>query len=105
MARSPEDLNPQSDGENSNGPGGRSAGAGVAAGRPSPLEIFTYRQLQSCAAREAALRKNVYAKHGITADRERELAMMLAIAEHFKMLADHGVELVTGGPWMNSARG
>lgn len=101
MARSPEDNTPQSDGENSSGPGDRPARAGLAAGRPPPLNLFTFRQLESCAAREAKLRQNVYAKHGITADREREIAMMQAIAEHFKMLADHGLELSLD-PWIKT---
>jgi hypothetical protein len=34
-----------------------------------------------------ALRKNVYAKHGISADREREIAMMETIARILAALA------------------
>lgn len=49
--------------------------------------IFTYKQLHACAAREVALRRNVYAKHGISADREREIDMMQAIAEILAELA------------------
>ena len=48
---------------------------------------FTYTELGKCAAREAALRKNVYAKRGIGPKEEHEIAMMEAISEHFKNLA------------------
>jgi hypothetical protein len=49
---------------------------------------YTFRQLQKCAEREVALRKNVFAKRGMTPEREEEIAKMEAIARHFKNLAD-----------------
>ena len=49
---------------------------------------FTNRELEKCAAREAVMRKNVFAKRGIGPREEREIAMMEAIAEHFKKLTD-----------------
>lgn len=49
---------------------------------------FTFRELQKCAAREVALRNNVFRKRGMTPDRELEIAKMEAIAAHFKELAD-----------------
>lgn len=52
---------------------------------------FTYRDMEKCAAREVAMRKNVFRKRGMTPDREREIAVMTAIAAHFKQLADDGV--------------
>jgi hypothetical protein len=58
---------------------------------------FTFRQLQKCAEREIALRNNVFRKRGLTPDREREIEMMLAIAAHFKDLAD-GDELAGRNP-------
>jgi hypothetical protein len=53
---------------------------------------FTNRELEKCAAREAAMRKNVFAKRGIGPKEEREIAMMEAIAAHFKKLADEEAE-------------
>ena len=53
---------------------------------------FTFRELQKCAEREVALRKNVFRKRGMTLEREEEIAKMEAIAAHFKDLAD-GYEL------------
>jgi hypothetical protein len=49
---------------------------------------FTFRQLQKCAEREIALRNNVFRKRGLTPEREEEVAKMVAIATHFKDLAD-----------------
>ena len=51
---------------------------------------FTNLELEKCAAREVAMRKNVFAKRGIGPKEEREIAMMEAIAEHFKGLVDLG---------------
>ncbi len=47
---------------------------------------FTNLELEKCAAREAAMRKNVFAKRGIGPKEEREIAMMEAIATHFQTL-------------------
>ena len=52
------------------------------------MSEFTLRQLQKCAEREVALRRNVFAKRGMTAERRIEIAKMEAIAIHFKALAD-----------------
>jgi hypothetical protein len=49
---------------------------------------FSHRELEKCAAREVAMRRNVFRKRGMTPDREREIEMMEAIAAHFKQLAD-----------------
>jgi hypothetical protein len=49
---------------------------------------FSHRELEKCAAREVAMRRNVFRKRGMTPEREREIAMMEAIAAHFKELAD-----------------
>ena len=49
---------------------------------------FTYREMEKCAAREVAMRRNVFAKRGWNDVRTRELAIMEAIAAHFKQLAD-----------------
>ena len=49
---------------------------------------FSFRQLEKCAAREVAMRRNVFRKRGMTEDRQREIMMMEAIAAHFKELAD-----------------
>jgi hypothetical protein len=49
---------------------------------------FTNRQLEKCAAREVAMRTNVFRKRGMTDDRRREIAMMEAIRDHFKAHAD-----------------
>jgi hypothetical protein len=49
---------------------------------------FSFRELQKCAEREVALRINVFSKRGMTPEREREIAKMDAIAEHFRQLAD-----------------
>jgi len=55
---------------------------------------FTSRELQSCAEREAAMRRNVYAKHGMTMKRNAEIEMMQAIADHFKSLAEENTALI-----------
>jgi hypothetical protein len=47
---------------------------------------FSWRELQRCAAREVAQRRNVFRKR--TPERELEIAKMEAIAAHFKDLAD-----------------
>lgn len=52
------------------------------------MSRFTYRELEKCAAREVALRRNVYEKRGWTADRAREIAMMQEIEALLKDLAD-----------------
>jgi hypothetical protein len=53
------------------------------------LGAFTNRQLQKCAEREAVMRRNVYAKHGLNSlKRMAEIEMMEAIGAHFKRLAD-----------------
>jgi len=39
------------------------------------------------------MRKNVFAKRGIGPKEEREIAMMEAIAAHFKKLADEEAQL------------
>ena len=49
---------------------------------------YSFRELQKCAEREVALRKNVFAKRGMTPEREEEIAKMEAIAVHFRELAD-----------------
>lgn len=49
---------------------------------------FSYRELQRCAEREVILRRNVYAKRGMTPERAREVEMMVAIAELLKEFAD-----------------
>ena len=49
---------------------------------------FSFRQLQKCAEREVALRRNVFRKRGMTPEREEEIVKMQAIAIHFKELAD-----------------
>jgi hypothetical protein len=49
---------------------------------------FSFRQLQKCAEREVALRKNVFRKRGLTPEREEEIRKMEAIAAIFKDLAD-----------------
>jgi hypothetical protein len=49
---------------------------------------YSYRQLQKCAEREIALRRNVFRRSGMTPAREDEVAKMEAIAAHFKELAD-----------------
>jgi hypothetical protein len=52
---------------------------------------FTARDLEREARREVQMREHVYAKmnHGPTRRvRDRQLAMMRAIAEHFKQIAD-----------------
>jgi hypothetical protein len=49
---------------------------------------FTHRELQKCAEREVAMRNNVFRKRDMTPARHREIAMMVAIAEHFRELAD-----------------
>jgi hypothetical protein len=51
---------------------------------------FTFRELQKCAEREVALRRNVFRKRGMTHEREAEIMKMEAIAAHFKTLADKG---------------
>ena len=51
---------------------------------------FSFRDMEKCAAREVAMRRNVFRKRGMTPDREREIALMEAIAAHFKGLADNG---------------
>jgi len=54
-----------------------------------PREMaFTNRQLQKCAEREVALRRNVFTKRGMTRERELEIEMMAAIASHFRALTD-----------------
>lgn len=52
------------------------------------MTSFSFRQLQKCAEREVALRKNVFRKRGLTPEREEEIRKMEAIAAHFKGLAD-----------------
>jgi hypothetical protein len=52
---------------------------------------FTNRELEKCAAREVAMRKNVFGKRGIGPKEEREIALMEAIAAHFKKLADQAL--------------
>ena len=49
---------------------------------------FTFRELQKCAEREAAMRKNVFKKLGMTVKRQAEIDMMVVIAAYFKRLAD-----------------
>jgi hypothetical protein len=52
---------------------------------------FTARELEREARREVQMREHVYAKtkHGATRGaRDRQLAMMRQIAEHFKQIAD-----------------
>ena len=49
---------------------------------------FTYRELQKCAEREIAMRRNVFRSRGMTKTRLREIALMETIREHFKELAD-----------------
>jgi hypothetical protein len=49
---------------------------------------YTFRELQKCAERELAMRKNVFSKHGMTVKRQAEIGMMEAIVAHFKKLAD-----------------
>jgi hypothetical protein len=49
---------------------------------------FSYRELQKCAEREVALRRNVFRKRGITPERQEEIVKMEAIATYFKSLAD-----------------
>jgi hypothetical protein len=49
---------------------------------------FSSRQLQKCAEREAAMRRNVFTKCGMTDERRFEIAKMDAIAAHLKKLAD-----------------
>jgi hypothetical protein len=49
---------------------------------------FSFRELQKCADREVAMRRNVFAKRGMTDDRRLEIPKMEAIAAHFRMLAD-----------------
>jgi hypothetical protein len=41
---------------------------------------FSFRELQKCADREVAMRRNVFAKRGMTDDRRLEIAKMEAIA-------------------------
>lgn len=50
--------------------------------------MFSFRDMEKCAAREVAMRKTVYRKREMTPAREREIALMEAIAAHFKELAD-----------------
>ena len=57
---------------------------------------FSYLELQKCAEREVAMRKNVFKKRGMTPDREREIAMMEQIAAHFQELIRMGVFIGTG---------
>jgi hypothetical protein len=57
------------------------------------MRKFAYRDLQKCAEREAALRRNVYAKRGMTNERVREIAMMAEIAELLKGLSDATIGL------------
>jgi hypothetical protein len=47
------------------------------------MSIYSFHDLMKCAAREAALRRAVYKKRGMTPEREREIALMEAIAAHF----------------------
>lgn len=49
---------------------------------------FTHREMEKCAAREVAMRRNVFHRRGMTDDRRREIAIMETIAVHFKELAD-----------------
>jgi hypothetical protein len=49
---------------------------------------FTHRELWKCAAREVAMRKNVFKKRGMTPEREKEIELMEAIAAHFRELAE-----------------
>lgn len=56
----------------------------------TPLEWraeFTASQLAAEARREANMRERVYGRHGWTAARRRQLAMMERIASHFEALA------------------
>ena len=59
---------------------------------------FTNAELANCARRELAMRRNVYAKRGTTPQREREIAMMEAIAEHFESLAADDGKTKEGKP-------
>jgi hypothetical protein len=52
------------------------------------LADFTYRELEKCAAREVAMRRNVFRRLGDNENRRREVVMMEAIQAHFKHLAD-----------------
>lgn len=49
---------------------------------------FPLRDLQRCAEREVALRRNVYRRRGMTDHHQREIAMMQEIAELLAELAD-----------------
>lgn len=64
---------------------------------PDPIESggwrHTFRDLQKCCEREAGKRKHVYPRlvsgERMTQEKaDRELAMMVAMGEHFKALAD-----------------
>lgn len=50
--------------------------------------MSSYRELQKCAEREVAMRKNVFAKRGMNEKREREIKLMIEIADHFRDLAN-----------------
>lgn len=54
---------------------------------PQEARTFTYAELAACAAREVALRKNVFRRRGMTDMHKREIAMMVAIHEHLFELA------------------
>lgn len=49
---------------------------------------FSYRDLEKCAAREVAMRINFFRRRGMGESHRREIAMMEAIRDHFKGLAD-----------------
>jgi hypothetical protein len=50
---------------------------------------FSYRELQKCAEREAAMRTNVYRRHGKGRPSDmREIEMMRVIASLMKDMAD-----------------
>ena len=55
---------------------------------PNGMMAFSYRDLQKCAERETALRRNVYAKRGLTPKRLVEIEMMETIAVYFRERAN-----------------